>query len=78
LLSLDKDPKAYLRKLFSENKIEDQVNRVIDDIWNIDNEIREFVYQEPMIYNFDFDHKKDNWKQLLEKYEPHFEKDINL
>ena len=75
LLDLDKDPQVYLRKLFSENKVEDQVNRVIDDIWNIDNEIREFIYQEPLEHEFDFDHQKGSWKQLVEKYEPHFEKD---
>jgi hypothetical protein len=78
ILDLDNDPKVYLRKILSENNVEYQVNRVIEDIWNIDKEICEDIYQEPLIYNFDFDHKKDNWKQLLEKYKPHFEKDINL
>ncbi len=78
LLDLDKDPQVYLRKLFSKNKVEDQVNRVIDDIWNIDNEIREFVYQEPLAHRFDFVHKKDNWKQLVEKYEPYFENDEKM
>lgn len=33
------------------------------------------IYQESKIYDFDFDYKKENWKQLVEKYEPHFEKD---
>lgn len=51
------------------------MNRVIDDMWNMDKEISEFIYQESKIYDFDFDYKKENWKLLVEKYEPHFEKD---
>jgi hypothetical protein len=77
-LGIDSDPKVHLLKIFSENKVKDQVNRVIDDIWNIDKEICEFVYQEPLIYNFDFDYKKDGWKQLVKKYEPYFEQNENL
>ena len=46
LLDLD-NAQVYLRKLFSEYKVDNQVNKVIDDIWNIDNEICEFIYQEP-------------------------------
>ena len=77
LLDLDKDPKVYLRKLFSKT-IENQVNKVIDDIWNIDHEICEFIYQEPKQYDFDFDYKKDDWKRLVKEYEPYFEKNENL
>ena len=58
--------------------IENQVNKVIDNIWKIDREICEFIYQEPKYYNFDFDYKKDDWKKLVEKYEPHFLKNENL
>lgn len=74
LLNLDDDPKVYL-KIICWKQSEEQVNRVIDDMWNMDKEISEFIYQESKIYDFDFDYKKENWKQLVEKYEPHFEKD---
>jgi hypothetical protein len=53
--------------------IENQVNKVIDSIWNIDREIWEFIYQEPKHYDFDFDYKKDGWKQLITEFEPYFE-----
>lgn len=65
----------YILKLYAENKVEEQVNRVIDDMWNMDKEISEFISQESKIYDFDFEYKKENQKQLVEKYEPHFEKD---
>ena len=66
------------QKIFSIFPIEDQVNKVIYNIWNIDGEIREFIYQEPKQYKFDFDYKKDDWKHLVKKYEPHFEPNKNL
>ena len=58
--------------------IENQVNKVIDSIWKMDHEICEFIYQEPQYYNFDFDYMKDDWKKLIEKYEPYFEQNENL
>ena len=67
------------QKIFSIFAIENQVNKVIDSIWNIDREICEFIYQEPkQLYDFNFDYKKDNWKQLVEKYEPYFENDEKM
>ena len=57
--------------------IDNEVNKVIDNIWNIDREIRETIYQEPKHYNFDFDYTKDDWKQLVKEYEPYFEQNEN-
>lgn len=64
-------PILRFKKLFSIFKIDNHVNKVINNIWNLDNEICEFVYQEPKYYNFDFDYKKDDWKKLVEEYEHH-------
>lgn len=50
----------YILKLYAENKVEEQVNRVIDDMWNMDKEISEFISQESKIYDFDFEYKKEN------------------
>jgi len=58
--------------------IENQVNIVIDSVWKIDREICEFIYQEPKHYDFDFDCRKDDWKKLIEKYEPYFDQNENL
>ena len=66
------------QKIFSIFPIENKVNKVIDNIWNIDREICEFIYQEPKQYNFDFDYMKDDWKRLVKEYEPYFEQNENL
>ena len=67
------------QKIFSTIfPIENQVNKVIDSIWNIDREICEFIYQEPKQYDIDFDYKKDDWKRLVKEYEPYFEQNENF
>ena len=58
--------------------IENQVNKVMDSIWNIDREICEFIYQEPKHYVFGFNCRKDDWKRLVKEYEPYFEQNENL
>jgi hypothetical protein len=58
-------------EIYKKVRMQKEVEAVIDSLWNIDKPIQKLIYQEPEIYNFNFDYGSDDWRKLLELYRLH-------
>jgi len=59
-----------LQELFYDIKLKKEVDKIINDIWNINRDLCEIVYIEPKNYDFEYDFKKSGYKEFLKKYRP--------
>jgi hypothetical protein len=48
-----------------------EIDNVLDSLWSIDKDFRQTSFPEPLIYKWDFDYEKDNWKKLLDIQRKH-------
>src|SRR5918995_3220973 len=57
------------RRLYKEIGIREEIERMLDLLWEFNNDIQNFVFPEVELYKWDFKYGVDSWKKLLEIYE---------
>ena len=51
---------------FRNSGVEKESEPLMDSIWSLYEEIKEWAFPEPSMYSWDFDHNRDGWKKFLE------------
>jgi hypothetical protein len=53
-------------RTFKNSGFEDESKPLMDSIWGLYEEIKDWVFPEPSMYRWDFNYNKDGWKKFLE------------
>jgi hypothetical protein len=54
------------RRLYNEIGIQEEIERMLDLLWEFNKDIQNFVFPEVELYKWDFKYGIDSWKKLLE------------
>lgn len=59
---------ANIQRHFDKFKLAgiDEIDALLDTVWDINRDFRQISYPEPTIYKWDFNYEKDSWKKLLD------------
>ena len=58
-------------KTFKNSGLEEEGEPLMDSMWSIYEEIKDWAFPEPSMYRWDFDYAKDGWKKFLEIQDKH-------
>jgi hypothetical protein len=59
---------------FVNGGMENEINDVLDSMWNINNDFKQLAYPEPGLYRWKFDYGVDGWKKLIELQKQNLDK----
>jgi hypothetical protein len=52
--------------------LENEINGVLDDLWDINKDVQQYAYPEPRLFFWDgFEYGKDGWRKLMEVVNRH-------
>ncbi|HEU4822293.1 MAG TPA: hypothetical protein VFS97_02605 [Nitrososphaeraceae archaeon] len=57
------------RTIFTKYGMQQDIEAVIDSLWNMDKDIQQYIYKEPKALHFRFKYGVDGWRDLLDLVE---------
>lgn len=57
--------------VFKNSGLEKEIEPLLDSTWNIYKECIDRAFPEPLMYQWNFDYNKDDWKKILEIHTQH-------
>ena len=67
----------HFQRTYEKYGLKEEIESVLDSLWNMDRDIQQYAYPEPIIYGWkEFKYGKDSWRKLFELTKKHPDQNI--